>query len=269
MRCGLCAKSENYDGPALKESVDLSIVIPAYNEGERLPAALPVLSQFLENQDRTFELILVNDGSTDHTLEVMRTAERQYRYVRVVTRVQNRGKGRTLADGIAISRGELVLVSDADLSTPIEELNKLEAALAQGYDIAIASRAKKHSQIEISQPPHRVLMGKVFNLLVQALVLPGIWDTQCGFKLFKGAQARQLFAELRTDGFAYDVEILYRARKRGWTVAEVPVRWLHSAPSRVGPLRDSLAMFSELLRIRFGSDKAETVEPAPARDSSA
>lgn len=248
--------------------VDLSIVVPAFNEEHRLPDAIPVLSRFLEDQHRSFEVILVNDGSTDATLEVMRGAEQRLPYVKVVTRSVNRGKGRSLAEGVAASTGNLVLVSDADLSTPIEELDKLERSIADGNDIAIASRAKPGSVIEISQPPHRVLMGKVFNLMVQALLLPGLWDTQCGFKLFRGPVARELFRELRTDGFAFDVEVLYAARRRGYRISEVPVRWLHSAPSRVTPIKHSLAMMGELFRIRFRRmAAAPSGDVLPAADS--
>jgi dolichyl-phosphate beta-glucosyltransferase len=147
----------------------------------------------------------------------------------------------------------LVLFSDADLSTPIEELAKLEAALAGGADVAVASRALKRSEIEIPQPGTRVLMGKIFNLLVQGLwLVPGVWDTQCGFKLFRGAAGRELFAALKTDGFAFDVEVLHRARRRGLRIAEVPVRWSHSAPTKVR-WRHPLQMFWDLLRIRLGA----------------
>jgi dolichyl-phosphate beta-glucosyltransferase len=164
----------------------------------------------------------------------------------------NQGKGRALASGMALSTGDVVLVSDADLSTPIDELPKLETMLRDGADIAIASRAKRGAEIEIAQPPHRVLMGKVFNLIVQALLLPGLWDTQCGFKLFKGRSGRELFSKLRTDGFAYDVEVLYRARCAKLVIAEVPVRWQHSAPTRVAAIRSSLQMLRDIFKIRLG-----------------
>jgi dolichyl-phosphate beta-glucosyltransferase len=230
----------------------LSVVIPAFNEEGRLPETIAKVEAYLEARQPAFELILVDDGSSDATLPLMQRESERSPYVKAVSLSPNRGKGRALATGVAASTGELVLVSDADLSTPIEELVKLEAALAAGADVAIASRAKRGARIEISQPPHRVLMGKVFNLIVQALLLPGLWDTQCGFKLFRGDLARELFGALRTDGFGFDVEVLYRARQRRLIIAEVPVRWQHSAPTRVATFRSSLDMLKDVLRLRLG-----------------
>jgi len=231
---------------------DLSVVIPAFNEEGRLPETLGKLGPHLERRSKSFELILVDDGSADGTLHVMREASERRSHVKVVALPGNRGKGRALAMGVAASSGRFVLISDADLSTPIEELSKLEAALADGADVAIASRAKRGARIEISQPPHRVLMGKVFNLIVQALLLPGLWDTQCGFKLFKGDLGRELFGQLKADGFGYDVEVLYRARRGHHSIAEVPVRWQHSAPTRVATFKSSLDMLKDVVRIRLG-----------------
>jgi dolichyl-phosphate beta-glucosyltransferase len=231
---------------------DLSVIIPAYNEERRLPETLRKIEPYLAKRNHAFEVILVDDGSGDGTLRLMRDESDRHPYVKVVALPKNRGKGRALATGVAASSGRLVLISDADLSTPIEELPKLETALATGADVAIASRAKRGARIEISQPPHRVLMGKVFNLIVQSLLLPGIWDTQCGFKLFKGDLGRELFGQLKTDGFGYDVEVLYRARQGRHQIAEVPVRWQHSAPTRVAAFRSSLDMLKDVIRVRLG-----------------
>jgi dolichyl-phosphate beta-glucosyltransferase len=233
-------------------TAELSIVIPAYNEEARLPETLRKIDRYLGGRKLRYELILVDDGSRDGTLRVMQHAANGDHCVKVVSLPKNRGKGRALASGVAASSGQLVLISDADLSTPIEELSKLQAALDSSADVAIASRAKRGARIEISQPPHRVLMGKVFNLIVQALLLPGLWDTQCGFKLFKGELGRELFSNLRTDGFGYDVEVLYRARRARRTIAEVPVRWQHSAPTRVATFRSSFDMLKDVFRIRLG-----------------
>jgi len=171
--------------------------------------------------------------------------------VRSVRLPHNRGKGRALAEGVAVTTGDRVLLTDADLSTPIEELPKLEARLDDGAGVAIASRSLKGSQVVISQPIYRVLMGKTFNLIVQTLLLPGLWDTQCGFKLFRGDLARAVFAELKTDGFGYDPEALYLAKRRGERIAEVPVVWRHSAPTKVAAIRSSLDMFKDVVRTRF------------------
>jgi dolichyl-phosphate beta-glucosyltransferase len=229
----------------------LSIVIPCYNEEARLPRTIEQVEQYLEGKDLSYELILVDDGSSDGTRKVMDAAAERNRSVRLEALPRNRGKGRALAEGVAVAKGSEVLVTDADLSTPIEELPKLQAELDRGAGVAIASRAVKGSRVEISQPFYRVLMGKAFNLLVQAVLLPGIWDTQCGFKLFRADVAHEAFAQLTTDGFGYDPEVLYRAKKRGVRIAEVPVVWRNSAPTKVSPIKSSLDMFRHVLRIRF------------------
>jgi dolichyl-phosphate beta-glucosyltransferase len=232
-------------------AVELSVVVPCFDEEARLPASLAAAAAYLEGTGRQFELILVNDGSRDGTADVIRAAERDCASVRAVTLPENRGKGRALAEGVRLSRGRLVLISDADFSAPIDELPKLERAIAGGADVAIGSRATRGAR-EVDQPVHRRLMGKGFNLLVQSLLLPGLWDTQCGFKLFRGEVARELFGALRTDGFAYDVEVLHRARRSGYRVKEVPVRWINSTTTRVRAVRHSREMLVDLLRIRMG-----------------
>jgi len=229
----------------------LSIVIPCYNEEARLPRTIEQVEQYLDGKHLSYELILVDDGSSDGTRKVMDAAAERNRSVRLEALPRNCGKGRALAEGVAVAKGSEVLVTDADLSTPIEELPKLQAELDRGAGVAIASRAVKGSRVEISQPFYRVLMGKAFNLLVQAVLLPGIWDTQCGFKLFRADVAHEAFAELTTDGFGYDPEVLYRAKKRGVKIAEVPVVWRNSAPTKVSPIKSSLDMFRHVLRIRF------------------
>jgi dolichyl-phosphate beta-glucosyltransferase len=235
------------------EPPELSVVVPAYNESGRLPETLSVIKPYLNALDLSWELILVNDGSTDSTMELIRTEQRlDAGHLRGIDLQPNGGKGRAVAAGVAASLGRLVLISDADLSTPIDELAKLRAAVDRGSDVAIGSRGKRDSQVEISQPIHRVLMGKIFNLIVQAIVLPGFWDTQCGFKLWKGPAAREIFAEMKLDGnVAFDVEVLYRARRHGYRIAEIPVRWYDSIPSRISPLRHSAEALIDLVRIRF------------------
>jgi len=229
----------------------LSVVIPAYNEEQRLPRTVEEIERYLDGRRVDYELILVDDGSTDGTRQVMDAAAERNARVRLEALPHNRGKGRALASGVALARGEEVLVTDADLSTPIEELDNLEAALKAGAGVAIASRAIKGSRIEVPQPVYRVLMGKVFNLIVQVVLLPGIWDTQCGFKLFRADVAHPVFAALTTDGFGYDPEVLYLAKRRGVKIAEVPVVWRHSAPTKVMAWRSSLDMFKHVVRVRF------------------
>ena len=231
----------------------LSIVVPCYNEEQRLPRTIEQVERYLDDKNLDYELILVDDGSTDGTRLIMDAAAERNRFVRLEALPQNRGKGRALAEGVASARGSEILVTDADLSTPIEELEKLQAQLDQGAGVAIASRALRASRVEVSQPIYRVLMGKVFNLLVQAVLLPGIWDTQCGFKLFRADVAHDAFGRLTTDGFGYDPEVLYRAKQLGVKIAEVPVVWRNSAPTKVSPIKSSIDMFKHVVRVRFRS----------------
>jgi dolichyl-phosphate beta-glucosyltransferase len=230
---------------------ELSIVVPCYNEEERLPRTIEQIERYLEGKGLSYELILVDDGSTDGTRMIMDAAAARNRLVRLEALPRNRGKGRALAEGVGVARGSRILVTDADLSTPIEEIEKLRAELDKGAGVAIASRALRASRVEVSQPIYRVLMGKAFNLLVQVVLLPGIWDTQCGFKLFRADVAHEAFANLTTDGFGYDPEVLYRAKKRGVRIAEVPVVWRNSAPTKVSPIKSSLDMFKHVVRVRF------------------
>jgi dolichyl-phosphate beta-glucosyltransferase len=229
----------------------LSVVIPCYNEEQRLPRTIEQIERYLAARGETYEIVLVDDGSADGTRGVMDAAAARNPSVRLESLPHNRGKGRALAQGVAAARGAEILVTDADLSTPIEELDKLQAALAAGAGVAIASRAIRGSRIEVSQPFYRVLMGKAFNLIVQAVLLPGIWDTQCGFKLFRADVAKEAFARLTTDGFGYDPEVLFRAKRSGVRIAEVPVTWRNSAPTKVSPISSSLDMFKHVVRVRF------------------
>jgi dolichyl-phosphate beta-glucosyltransferase len=235
------------------EPPELSVVVPAYNESRRLPETLAIIKPYLNTVGMSWELILVNDGSSDSTMDLIRTEQSLAPgHLGGIDLQPNGGKGRAVAAGVAASQGALVLISDADFSTPIDELPKLKAAIDGGSDVAIGSRAKRGSRVEISQPAHRVVMGKIFNLIVQAAVLPGFWDTQCGFKLWKGPVAREVFAEMKLDGnVAFDVEVLYRARRHGYRIAEIPVRWYDSIPSRISPLRHSGEALFDIVRIRF------------------
>ncbi len=230
---------------------ELSIVIPAYNEEQRLGPTLDRVGEWLDQQGRDAEVLVVDDGSSDGTSDLVQARAQADPRVRLVGGPVNRGKGFSVGHGVEQARGEKILFSDADLSTPIEELTKLEAALErQGAGVAIGSRAKAGASLERRQPFYREGMGRIFNLLVQVLVFPGIRDTQCGFKLFTEEAARALFAHRRIDGFAFDVELLYIARRLGISVVEVPVRWVNDEASRVDPIRDSLKMFRDILRVR-------------------
>ena len=229
----------------------LSIVIPSKDEEQRLPRTIELIQAYMDARRADYELILVDDGSSDGTRKIMQAAAERNPAIKVEALPINRGKGRALATGVDAARGDPILLTDADLSTPIEELAKLQAALDGGAGIAIASRALRGSRVEVSQPIYRVAMGKAFNLIVQVVLLPGIWDTQCGFKLFRADVAHRVFAGLVTDGFGYDPEVLYRARKQGVKIAEVPVVWRNSAPTKVSAISSSFDMLKHVIRIRF------------------
>jgi dolichyl-phosphate beta-glucosyltransferase len=224
----------------------LSVVIPAYNEEARLPATLARVRAYLAARGAPCQVLVVDDGSSDATAEVARAAGAP---VELLRHAQNRGKGHAVRAGMLAATGAQRLMTDADLSTPIEELGKLEAELERGFDVAIGSRAVAGARIEVHQPAYREAMGRLFNGLVQALLLPGLHDTQCGFKLWSAAAAAAAFGAARLDGFSFDVEALYVARRRGLRIAEVPVVWRNDAATRVGLAGGALA-FLDVVRIR-------------------
>ena len=198
-----------------------------------------------------WEVIVVDDGSSDGTGELARRAAAAVGLpVEILRHPENRGKGAAIRTGVLASIGDPVLVSDTDLSTPLAEWVKLAERLPT-HPVAIGSRALQEDLVRRRQPFYRQTMGKVFNAFVRLLAVPDIHDTQCGFKLFRGSVARELFADARIDRFAYDVEILFLARRRGIEIAEVPVLWFNSPESKVSVVRDSLSMLRDLVRIRW------------------
>lgn len=227
----------------------LSVIVPAFNEAARIGPTLERVDRYLGRRPGSFEIVVVDDGSGDATVRI--AEEHASPSLRVVRLGENRGKGAALRRGVAASRGDRVLLCDADLSTPIEDVEALATALDGGFDLAIGSRALPSSRLDRRQPFYRQTMGKIFNLLVRLLVVGGFRDTQCGFKLLRGAVARDLFERLVIDRFAYDVELVWMARRLGHRVVEVGVRWSDSPDSRVHPVRDSLAMMRDLLRMRW------------------
>jgi dolichyl-phosphate beta-glucosyltransferase len=225
----------------------LSVVIPAFNEAERLPQTLERVSRYLEKEGWPYEVVVVDDGSTDAT--TARAEERGGAWLKMLRHPVNRGKGYAVRRGMLAAQGERRLMTDADLSTPIEELPRLLARMDAGDDVVIASRALPLSRVEVHQPFYRESLGRFFNLLVRLLVVRGLSDTQCGFKLFTAAAAKECFSAALLDGFCFDVETLFIARRRGLKVSEVPVIWRNDRASRVGLYRGALA-FLDLLRIR-------------------
>ncbi len=227
---------------------DLSVVIPAYNEAQRLPPTLRRVRAFLEQRGRAFEIVVADDGSRDETVAAARAAGGPV--LRVVTSAVNRGKGHAVRQGMMAARGRLRLMCDADLSTPIEQLEVLEALAQQGYDVVIGSRAIPGAHVEVRQTGFRENAGRLFNLLVRLLALPDVRDTQCGFKLFSAEAAEGVFSVARLDGFAFDVEALFLARLQGRKLAEVPVVWRNDPASRVSFGKGARAFF-EILGVRW------------------
>jgi dolichyl-phosphate beta-glucosyltransferase len=234
-------------------AVELSVVIPAYNEASRLGDTLERVLPYLERRGASFEVLVVDDGSSDATVEVAN--EFAHRGVWVLELARNRGKGAALRHGVVASSGAKVLLSDADLSTPIQEVERLEPWLERA-DLVLGSRAVEGSRIELRQPWYREWMGKVFNLLIRLLGFGNFKDTQCGFKLMAGEAARRIFPQLTIDRFAYDVELVWEAQQQGLRVVEVGVEWHDSPVSRVRPWQDAPQMFRDVLRVRFRRRRA-------------
>lgn len=230
--------------------VRLSVVIPTYNKASRIAETIDAMIAYLAAKPFISEIIVVDDGSTDLTADVARAALAGHFLSKVIRRDRNLGKGASVREGVLAASGEIVLFSDDDLSTPIEECDKLLAAIEAGADAAIGSRALAASEIRLRQRRPREWMGKAFNRLVRALVIKGYPDTQCGFKAFRREAAQAVFSGLQTDGFAFDVEVLVLCRERGYRVAQVPVVWSDSRPSRLRIFKGSWGMFKELMRIR-------------------
>jgi len=232
--------------------IDLSIVIPAYNEAGRLPASLDRIIAYFDAHEADYELLVVDDGSTDDTAGVAEAIVRRLgERGRVLRNPQNLGKGASVRRGMLAARGKRVLFSDADLSAPIEELVKLEQALDGGAGVAIGSRGVDRSLIEERQSLGRILMGRFFNLIVQVFAVRGISDTQCGFKLFAAEVVSPIFGRTRIERFGFDVEVLALAQRLGVPIAEVPVRWRNSPGSRVTLVQGARA-FLDPVRVRFG-----------------
>ncbi|MFG2651668.1 glycosyltransferase [Streptomyces sp. NPDC048436] len=250
-------------------SVDLTVVVPAYNEERRLGPTLEAIRAYLDDGSKEgvrarWELIVVDDGSTDRTPEIAVEAELSDSRVQLVQSDRNRGKGHALRLGVLASRGARVLVTDADLAAPIEELECLDKALTDGHVAAIGSRAGADATIEERQHRLRELMGRTGNFLIRTVAVPGIRDTQCGFKLFDGDRAREAFAASRLRGWGIDVEILQYFRRAGWPVAEVPVRWAHQEGSKVRPF-DYVKVLAELTSLKARSLRPADLRPADLR----
>ena len=227
-----------------------SIVIPAYNESTRLAASLKKVLAYVHAQGWDAEVIVVNDGSRDNTAEIVRSFAAKDPVLRLLENPGNRGKGYSVRNGMLNARGKLLLFSDADLSSPIEEAPKLLHALEEGADIAIGSRWLRAETQTQRQPLHRQLFGRIFNLMLRITLGLKFKDTQCGFKAFKKPAADAIFPLQKIERWGFDPEILFLAQKFGFQVKEIPVAWGHSGETRINPIADGFRMFLEMIRIR-------------------
>jgi glycosyltransferase involved in cell wall biosynthesis len=229
----------------------LSLVIPAYNEQARLPFTLSQIEAFVCRAHIDCEVLVVDNGSYDSTSAVVLQAAATFRGLRLL-RTDRRGKGYAVRTGVLAAHGDVVIFADADLSWSVEDLPRFMAMVDEPTPVVIGSREGAGAR-RLDEPVYRHLMGRVFNRVVQSLAVPGIEDSQCGFKAFRADAARAIFTRQRIDGFGFDVEVLYLARRLGYGIRVVPLRWEHKENSRVAPVRDTLTMFSDVLRVRFNA----------------
>lgn len=226
----------------------LTIVVPAYNEEKRLPRTLPQIAHYVAAQDFGVEVIIVNNNSQDNTRQIAERFADEFSYMRVLDEPRQ-GKGAAVKTGMLAGRGDYLFIADADLSMPIEEVTKFLPKNLGEYDVAIGSR-EAPGAVRYDEPESRHLMGRVFNLIVRWLAVPGFQDTQAGFKCFKRSVAHDVLSRQTVDGWAFDVELLYIALRHEYSVVEVPIEWHYRPNSRISPLKDSWEMFWEVLKIR-------------------
>ena len=231
----------------------ISIIIPAFNEEDRIPKTLSKIADYVKKDPDNFEVIVVDDASTDKTSEVSKEFSARIKNLKVLTLEESpfAGKGYAVNKGVLASRGDLILFTDADGSTPIEELDKLLSKISEGYDIAIGSRALQRETVKKRQNFIREYMGRIFNIFVRVLTVKDIVDTQCGFKLFKRETSLDIFKNQKIFDFGFDVELLFAATKKGLKISEVPVLWFNDPKSSVDPIKDSIRMFIDLFKTRL------------------
>ena len=241
------------------EPATYSISLPAYNESARIAATLDKILAHATERGWNVEVIVVNDGSTDPTARIVLGYAKNHAVLRLLENPGNRGKGFSVRNGMLHAKGDVLLFSDADLSSPIEEADKLFAALAKGADIGIGSRWMDPRLQIRRQPLYRRLFGRIFNLALRVVLGLQFKDTQCGFKAFTRRSAQAIFPQQKIERWGFDPELLYLSRKFGFTVSEVPVAWSHREGTRIHPLRDGIRMFVELLRVRWYALKGNYV----------
>ena len=238
--------------PPPGDRIVLSVVLPAYNEQDRLVPYLTSITRYLSQRGDPYEIVVVDDGSLDGTAERVAQFSIQAPVVRLIRLPVNRGKGASVRAGMLAARGTLRLMADADGATPIQEVERLEQAIVEGADVAIASRflGSHDRRYRVQARWHRTVLGNLFNRIAQHLGLEGITDTQCGFKLFRKRVVEDLCSVARIDGYGFDLEWLYIARRRNYRIAEVPINWTDQPGSKVRVVQDGLRMFQELLAVR-------------------
>lgn len=237
--------------PETFKTTFISVIIPCYNEEALIGGTLRRVYDYLASRGYSYEVLAVDDGSSDSTSGIIKDFASKNPGARLIENPGNRGKGYSVRKGFLEAKGEYVCFTDADLSTPIEEIEKLLYWIKNGFDVAIGSRSIAGSIVEVRQKVWREYMGKTFNFFVQRIVFSGIKDTQCGFKCFRSRAAKDVFSRQVIDGFGFDVEALFLARRHGYTIKEVPIKWVNRFESRVNPVIHPFQMIKDLFKVRL------------------
>lgn len=234
-----------------------SIIIPTYNEEKRIESTLRKIHEYFESENSgSYEIIVVDDGSQDNTSKIIQSLQQTVKPLKLFCMEKNKGKGTAVKYGVLQSSGSYILFADADNSTPIEEYSKLQLFL-KDYEVVVGSRFIPGSNIKRKQPFHRVLLGRLGNIMIRLLLIDGISDTQCGFKAFQNKPAREIFSRIRTERFGFDMELLVIAKRFNYRIKEVPVSWHHSSDSRIRPIKDAFWTLLELFKIKWNLSKKE------------
>lgn len=232
----------------MEKEIKLSIIIPAYKEEVRIHKSLDAIGKYQESHDFPVETIVVLDGTPDNTLEAVEKYKEKLKNLEIIDRKENKGKGYTVKEGMLAAKGEYMLFTDADNATPIEQVDKLLEHI-ENYEIVIGSRYTKGGKLAIPQGPIRKIGGRVLNLIIQSLAVPGVSDTQCGFKLFQKEAGKKIFEKMTFDRFSFDIEILAIGKKMGFKIKEVGITWFNDPHSTVSPIKDGLKMIRDAWRV--------------------